>query len=370
MIRVCLTQTIERITVAMIIFAAATITISQVSEPPETAYKECWSHKISSHVIGTPISFGDRILYADTGGTIRAIDIVAGEILWSAELGGQIVSNLIADERYVYALSTPTMGSETGTNTARLRSLNPESGITINSITIPSNGPFRIGRVTDGIVIFDSTFMIWSVADGLESIKWMRRLEETIVGDPRFSNEGIIFVSKDNRIVVISAGDGKNLDRRDSKNAPSAAIILDAAVAVVGDRRGYLKRFQFGREAPTWSFKTGGSIAHIINSGDRLIVSSFDNFVYMISSSSGQVVWRRRLDGRLRFRPVVNDDAIYLSVNGLAAIDIVSVDSGKTINRIELDNNSIPVNVLHSKLNQMIVVQTTDRIAAYKTRGC
>jgi len=370
MIRVGLTQTIERIKVAAIIFAAATFTVGQVSELSETAYKECWSHPISGNVIGTSINSGDRIVFAESGGTIRAIDVQDGEALWSAELGGQIVSNLIADDRYIYVATTQNIGSETHKSAALLRSLNPESGIPVNSTTIQSNGPFRIGLVKDGVVLIDRGSIIWSFADGLESIRWMRRSDESIVNDPLFSNETVIFISEDNKTVVISTEDGKVLDRRDSKIKPSAAIALDAAVAVVGDRRGNLKQFQFGRESPAWTFRTGGSIAHILTAGDRLIVSSFDNFVYMISSSSGQVIWRRRLDGRLRFRPVVNDGAIFLSVNGQPEIDVVSVDNGKTINRIQLDKNAIPVDVLHDKLNQMIVIQTLDRMAAYKTSGC
>lgn len=191
MIRVGLTQTIERIKVAAIIFAAATFTVGQVSELSETAYKECWSHPISGNVIGTSINSGDRIVFAESGGTIRAIDVQDGEALWSAELGGQIVSNLIADDRYIYVATTQNIGSETHKSAALLRSLNPESGIPVNSTTIQSNGPFRIGLVKDGVVLIDRGSIIWSFADGLESIRWMRRSDESIVNDPLFSNETV-----------------------------------------------------------------------------------------------------------------------------------------------------------------------------------
>jgi outer membrane protein assembly factor BamB len=43
--------------------------------------------------------------------------------------------------------------------------------------------------------------------------------------------------------------------------------------------------------------------------GDRVLIASFDNFVYALARSTGDRIWKRRLENRIISAPLVEGDA-------------------------------------------------------------
>jgi hypothetical protein len=59
-----------------------------------------------------------------------------------------------------------------------------------------------------------------------------------------------------------------------------------------------------------WRARTGAAIeGSPVLVGDRILIASFDNFVYALARSTGDRIWKRRLENRINSTLIIEGDA-------------------------------------------------------------
>ena len=127
----------------------------------------------------------------------------------------------------------------------------------------------------------------------------------------------------------------------------------------MGDESGRLYRINGDTGREDWNFRGGGRFESLGIVGSNVLAASVDNFVYLISGSSGDVVWKRRLPGRIFGKPLILDELIFVAIIGDPNLFILEGSSGKITGRIlsagEL--GAEPMKTLRSEL----IVNLSDR---------
>jgi hypothetical protein len=110
--------------------------------------------------------------------------------------------------------------------------------------------------------------------------------------------------------------------------------------------------------------------------GDRVLVASFDNFIYALSRASGDRIWKRRLENRITADPIVEGDATMIApLRGDYVAVFLNAD-GRRVNLFQLDREfeivADPIfsgDMLVLATNKGLVVATATRIADNPTNA-
>ena len=105
--------------------------------------------------------------------------------------------------------------------------------------------------------------------------------------------------------------------------------------------------------------------------GDRLLVASFDNFVYALARSTGDRIWKRRLENRITSAPMVEGDASLVAPLRGDYVAVFLNSDGRRVNLYQLDKEfeivADPVfsgDMLVLATNKGLVVARTTRSVA------
>ena len=80
-----------------------------------------------------------------------------------------------------------------------------------------------------------------------------------------------------------------------------------------------------------WKFKAGGRIIFVKAVGDNLLLGSVDNFVYFMSAEYGNLIWKRRLSGRIASGGVIGDARAVFTVVGDRSAFVIELDDGRVV---------------------------------------
>jgi len=114
------------------------------------------------------------------------------------------------------------------------------------------------------------------------------------------------------------------------------------------------------------SVRFGGEIFSLSLVPAGVLVSSLDNFVYLISLQKRKKIWKRRLAGRILAKPLIRDNfGVFVTTVGNSAI-ILDLSNGKIVNQISLPDDSFtlsePVTV-----DKSLVFSTSKGIFAFSS---
>jgi outer membrane protein assembly factor BamB len=139
---------------------------------------------------------------------------------------------------------------------------------------------------------------------------------------------------------------------------------------VAGDDRGNVTNYRDLSGNVWWRFKSGARVGTITETAEGILIGSFDNFLYMVSKYTGDVKWKRRLDGRITSSPSILDDRIAAASSTEENFQVIEADTGKPIDRIEFGENRFLLTRPFTGNGGVTVFSLTDTIAAYVPNGC
>lgn len=113
---------------------------------------------------------------------------------------------------------------------------------------------------------------------------------------------------------------GKSLWTHEVPETPeikSSALVWDGTL-YFGDEFGYLNALDAATGKPAWRFEAGAAITGSPNRLEAagvscLVVGSYDNYVYCIDRTSGNVVWKQETEGYVHGTPAITDDGHVIS---------------------------------------------------------
>jgi outer membrane protein assembly factor BamB len=305
-------------------------------------FKRCWEYKTEEIISGDIASDNDlNIVIPFQTGKLEFLDSNGGGRFWSSRLGGEIVSNLAVggDKVYVVLRSVENFS---------LKSISKITGITVWQTKFEMPETFKsvddkssLHLYEDKLVLVNQNGEFYAFAKESGEILWHKRIGRNLTSPPVFLQDSIIAETSDKKLSVISAADGAKL--RDAA-APDQITVLTAQSEdkiFIGDRQGGVSAVNTVSGGTIWKNRVGGAqISDVTLTPGGLLVSSFDNFVYFLSANSGRRIWKRRLNGKISFKPTVfGKHAIVVTLFDSNA-SVIELSRGNIVNRIGLEEEN------------------------------
>lgn len=337
---------------------------SQAAKPAdaELVISKCWSYATEEPASKLHVNETGSFI----GGSGARVDALlpSGSRLWSSELGGTIVSNIISTESSV--LLVTTFGEATKSESV-LRGLSKETGITNLTISVPASDRYFL-TIDNGSIILISRGGLVMAMDKAGAVKWKREVAEGFAADPFLTPGKAIIATTAKQIFAINLATGEIESMRRSATSLTAVAQTPTGEAIAGDDRGNLTILN-GTEKPLWKFKSGGEISRIFVNGTQIIAASHDNFVYQLQTRNGDVEWKKRLGGRVQQMAVLDGKYVITASYDEKAAVITDLTTGKVAGQIPLaEGETITAAPIYS--NGTITILTDQAVYQYSLTGC
>ena len=194
---------------------------------------------------------------------------------------------------------------------------------------------------------------------------------------PFMTDKNIYFGSSDRRILKfpLSAAARVGADRPAEitklKNAPTVIFSSDDEFLYVGDKSGGIAGIDIRGKKPRWQSRTGAEVLSIKEIGDSLLISSADNYVYLLAKRDGRRVWKKRLESKISGDIPTREKIAVLSPLGNRSATVIELEKGSTINRIELSGEDENYFVGGASLiGDILVFSTLRGLSAFADKDC
>lgn len=306
----------------------------QTKPGEELVVTKCWSYPLTESGVGIA-SDGSQVYVGLNGAKIEAVSL-DGRKIWASELGGEIASNILPLETGLVVATVSGAGEARKSVDGVLRAVSRETGITMWTLKLPGAERHFLSIFNGWVVVVSKTGVIQSVDAKSGLVKWKREIADGFVATPVFNGVKVLVAANGRQVFGVSLATGEIDSLRKPTFAVTALGEIVSGEVVGGDDRGNVTSFVNGTDKASWKFKTGGEISGIYGLGESLLVTSHDNFVYFMTSRNGDVVWKKRLAGRVsHIASVFNKYAVITSFEEHGAV-IAELSSGKVAGQIVL----------------------------------
>ncbi len=342
----------------------------QTTEASVDKLTKCSEYRIETPVSEALAADGQRVFVGTTDGSVRALDPAISSPIWTSELGGEIVSNIASAETGIIVVSNPIKAAESAAAESVLRFLSKETGVPNWTIRLPFSEGFFLGNGRGTLAAVSSEGWIIAIEPQTGRILWRTQSFGKITARPSFSPQGIAFGTGDKNIYIVSRETGETLFKRAADFVPTAITNPDPEVLVAGDERGNVASIDVTGGKNIWKFKSGAGISFVSVSKDGLLITSLDNFIYLISMYNGDVIWKRRLPGRVIQGGLIVDGFIIVLIYGENSAFLIDIRKGKIVDQLPQNDknfvNQVPVFARDGKF----LVTTPDGVTTYSINGC
>jgi outer membrane protein assembly factor BamB len=353
-----------------VLFSFSSVNFSQKpvsakpSADPSIVFKKCWSFPVPDAGFASIAGDARGIFTASFSGDISAMDAVNGEKIWTSELGGLVVSDILIDAKRVYIA---TNSADTGGSTT-IRTLSRDTGITLWSATLPRSEKIFMVADTTGLIVLseDGRAARFDFADG--SREWEKDLSAKITARPMLS-AATIFYASEGRINSIDPNSGA---AKESKQISRNAIFLGGSQddgILFTDDRGDLTKWTTAHSV-SWQFKAGARITNAIRTKQGILAASDDNFVYMIWDYNGDVIWKIRLSGRVSELVVLSDELAAATDVGENEVFILDLTKGRAVTRFGGADSDPTIGRILSTSEGTVISASNSEVHSYSLDGC
>jgi len=342
--------------------------LAQAQPGDEIVASRCWSYPLGAEGAVAITPDADRVFLGMGGARVEAVG-VDGAKLWSSDLGGDISSNLLPRENTIFVATAGPSAGEGKPDESILRALSRETGITVWTMKLPSAARHFLHNLDQDLVVISMGGVIQSVDARSGLVKWKREIADGFVASPVFSRNKVLVATTAKQVFGVLLATGEIDSMRRSTIAITALTETSAGGLVTGDDRGNITAFVNGSDKVSWRFKAGGQISGLYAQGDHLLVTSHDNFVYFISGRNGDVVWKKRLAGRVsHVASIANKYALSTSLDEHRAA-VTELLTGKPVGQIVLGSEE-SITADPSVSSGRIFILTTRSLHAVSFDGC
>ncbi|MBS1793963.1 MAG: PQQ-binding-like beta-propeller repeat protein [Acidobacteria bacterium] len=291
--------------------------------------RKCWSVEAGLRDSGKYASDNNQIIYLTEFNVLKTLDPYSGKPIWSSELGDLKSASIVFGRPIL-------ISSRSANQLLEVRTVDNDTGLTLKKTSVDLNNPQFLGQSDNEYLIIDVKGVIYSLnkKDGTLTIAEKPVLAGRLLLDSWLKDMGPEnpSVSDIRLLSYISANPAVNAD--------ASAFLPDGAFYIIGDSLGTVISSDAERKAIYWKVRLGGAVKSITASENGYLISCLDNFVYLLDRKTGDLLWKRRIDGRPAFNPIIRDGFVILSALGDEFLQIFNLDNGKPVNKIRLDSNS------------------------------
>jgi outer membrane protein assembly factor BamB len=331
--------------------------------------QRCFSLPLRFPAAGIHASDGVHYYVGSTDGTLYAINSSSGEIAWRTELGGAFISSLLPVDGGLVAVTAPRPGDDPGRSSgAKIQHISAGSGVASWSAKLPASESYHLGKLNGSILAVSLEGVITTIKADSGALTGSTIPFGSLSSTPAFATDTVIIGTRD-RMVRIIHSDGRVVERR-TEHVPTAVRLLGRDRFAVGDQRGSLSYFALDGGQSSWSFKSGGAVSWIEETPEGVLITSLDNFVYLLSDYNGNVIWKRRLTGRVVEGGLLTERALLVIPVGDNTVFAIDRLNGKILDTQEFPNTDIVGRVPVQLNATTFAVATQESVDSIGFAGC
>ena len=303
-----------------------------------------WQIDVARMVKFPPVYFENSIYVATNDATISAIEKFTGKQLWRTEVGGEISTSLVADDKAVYVSTQKLVAIANDARVERvdgsLRCLGASSGLTqwFKDFSLSLVGNLAGGKAH--LFSFDAGNTLFAFDKTNGNTAWSLQFDTKFATDIITQNDLLIIGSENNILYALDQQTGKTVWKKIINGASKINnIASDARRVYVSTQDGRLSALDLSTGTSIWRKKYSGAIKSLLTTDNRIIVATANNVIYCLESSRGRRVWKRELPGRIAGSPAITRDAILIAnVTGEDCV-VLRISNGRIINTISVGSN-------------------------------
>jgi len=233
-------------------------------------------------------------------------------------------------------------------------------------------------------LIADKNGNLYSIYKNDGIFNWQKTLGVKLSAPPYFYADKAILGTIDKQLIILNLGEGKTYKKLELPVIPTAiSFNSNDETLIVGDQKGIVSSikiekidFEISKKEKkkktkyvSWKFRLGAEVSDISFTPRGLLITSLDNFAYLISAEKGDLIWKKRLAGRISEKSLVLDNYALITTIAEPTISVFGVSTGRLINKIILeDENFATANPI--KIQNKIIVPTTGGLYAFSPNEC
>ncbi|MGI8467812.1 MAG: PQQ-binding-like beta-propeller repeat protein [Pyrinomonadaceae bacterium] len=337
-----------KIVIFLILFSNLPETFAQSFAQP---LRQCWKLETETLRNAQIASDNENSFFIPLPeGIVKAVNIKNGETIWQSEVGGEITSPLLFEQNSLYVISEDNSEnisesiseSQVKQKTYTLRSLSFLTGITQwkKEFKGTSASAMYLSSSSENLCIVTDRGYLYLLDKRTGKIVDEKSLDIQISNSSDLRGNRLYIGSSDNRILAVTFS-GSLSDVEELRKLKYAPTIITPAVGgdflYVGDRLGNVSAIGIKEKKLLWESRAGADITSITELADKLLVSSSDNYIYLLSRKNGNRVWKKRLAGRNSGMPPVKDGVAVFSPLGERTATFLELLKGKQVNQISLN---------------------------------
>lgn len=302
-----------------------------------------WLYESELTVNLTPATDGERIYLPLASGRLVSLQAADGQLFWKTDLGGELSSSPVADERSVY-IASESIGEqgEIPRASGAIRALGREGGITLWMRTLPM--PIRGSLVADDVNLFGGSTdgRVYAVRKKSGDISWIMQHSAPFASHPAIFGPNLYIGSNDGSLFSLNHNTGKTNWRYRTRGAVRGRAVVVDGVVYFGSADGYVYAVRESDGRLRWRRRTGAGVQTVAFGQSGLLVASLDNFVYSLSLSNGDSLWKRLLAGRIAAEPLTTSDGVLFTPLSSSTGVVLDLRSGKQLNSLPIgEDNSM-----------------------------
>ncbi len=297
-----------------------------------------WQYASQSTVNLTPVVVDDRIYLPLAAGAMVSLCTTNGQMFWRSEVGGDLSASPMADERGVYLASAIEEGIVRGSTptSGALRALGREAGVTLwkRALPAPLHGALAMNETT----VFGGAGdgRLYAIKKKTGDILWVKQFPAGFNSNPLVVDSHLYIGNDNGDLTALDTATGQTTWRYRTHGAVRGAAVLVNGIVYAGSTDGYVYALGAADGRLHWRARTGASVQAVAAARSGLLVSSLDNFVYLLSFTHGNRLWKRQLTGRLATPPLATaDGALFTPLSADAGI-VLDLRNGKNLNSLPL----------------------------------
>ncbi len=278
-----------------------------------------------------------KLLVYYTDGLIESINFSTRSVIWRAELGGKIISQMLSDPsegKTVYVV--------TEIKSSVVWAINAETGIT--KWQLPVSFPTAFSEATGEkaflhfyqniLIVVYQNGKVLSLDKDTGVIRWVKSIDSDVTSVPSFVEDQVFLSGSGNVIILINLVSGSITNRIRTPVAPGILLPLNKTNFIWSDKTG---KVFFNEKL---KFRAGAEISNLSFTSQGILITSKDNFLYMISKVKQKILWKKKLAGRIFPKPLVIDRWAIVTVLGESYFSVIDLNNGLIINTLTIDNGN------------------------------
>ena len=311
--------------------------VEGVSTPEKIGFTKCWDSPaaiLSDAGITADDTYG---YFAGSEGKVFALDLASGKVAWTSEIGGNIRSDITVSDGLVFIVAFGEDKEPMSSRSPVLRALSSKTGLPNWSVKLASAPKYFIEPADGGVLVMSSDGALVQFERTEGRIKWKSSASGPVAIPPRL-NENRVFVATIGKVVdEFELSDGRRVASVKIEATPAYVGAGDNSTAVYSDQKGVVYSIKTNG-TKNWKFRAGGRIVFVKPVNENVLLGSADNFVYFMSVDYGNLLWKRRLPGRIANGELIGNNLAIFTVVGENSAYVIELEKGRLVDQISLDD--------------------------------